>query len=134
LGKKKRSMEDIQQQLAALRRRVAGIDASTQRWNRAVPGGVPGACRARRATSGRPRYFIEELMSGEVVTTPHGEHLETEKVWERHRRHGSVVSRPGELPDDLLGPLSAGTVERAHPLNGLSSIPRPPAWRAATGT
>ena len=103
-------MEDIQQQLAALRRRVAGID----RKYRGVP--RPGTTPAPRDE--RPsRYFIEELMSGEVVRTPHGEHFETEKVWERHRRHGSVdIADLAELPEDLLGPLSGGTVERAHPL------------------
>jgi hypothetical protein len=101
-------MEDIQQQLAALRRRVAGIDRKYAAMAPARP-----APRDERA----PGRFIEELMSGEVVTTPHGEHFETEKVWERHRRHGSVdIADLAELPDDLLGPLSAGTVERAHPL------------------
>ena len=107
-------MEDIQQQLAALRRRVAGIDRKYAALESGgVPGAVPGAPRDQRPA----RYFIEELMSGEVVTTPHGEHFETEKVWERHRRHGSVdIADLAELPDDLLGPLSAGTVERAHPL------------------
>jgi len=95
-------VEDIQQQLAALRRRVAGIDRK-----------YASAPRDERPT----RCFIEELMSGEVVTTPYGEHFETEKVWERHRRHGSVdIAYLAELPEDLLGPLSAGTVERAHPL------------------
>jgi uncharacterized protein YprB with RNaseH-like and TPR domain len=95
-------MEDIQQQLAALRRRVAGIDRKY----------------AEAPRDDRPaRYFIEEFMSGEVVTTPHGEHFETEKVWERHRRHGSVdIADLAELPEDLLGPLSGGTVEPAHPL------------------
>jgi uncharacterized protein YprB with RNaseH-like and TPR domain len=101
-------MEDIQQQLAALRRRVAGIDRKYAGAEPATP-----APRDERPS----RYFIEELMSGEVVSTPHGEHFETEKVWERHRRHGSVdIADLAELPEDLLGPLSAGTVERAHPL------------------
>ena len=101
-------MEDIQQQLAALRRRVAGIDRKYASADSATPGP-----RDERPS----RYFIEELMSGEVVRTPHGEHFETEKVWERHRRHGSVdIGDLAELPEDLLGPLSAGTIERAHPL------------------
>ena len=101
-------MEDIQQQLAALRRRVAGIDRKYAAAEPATP-----APRDERPS----RYFIEELMSGEVVSTPHGEHFETEKVWERHRRHGCVdIADLAELPEDLLGPLSAGTVERAHPL------------------
>ncbi len=56
-------------------------------------------------------------MSGEVVRTPHGEHFETERLWERHRRHGSVdISDLAELPEDLLGSLSEGAIARAHPL------------------
>ncbi len=109
-------MEDIQQQLAALRRRVAGID---RKYAGAESGGVPsGPGTTPGPRDERPsRCFIEELMSGEVVRTPHGEHFETEKVWERHRRHGSVdIADLAELPEDLLGPLSGGTVEPAHPL------------------
>src|SRR4029077_18193837 len=60
--------------------------------------------------------FIEELMSGQVVSTPHGQHFETEKLWERHRRHGSVeIADLAEVPEDLLGPLSAGPITRALP-------------------
>ena len=51
-----------------------------------------------------------------MVTTHLGQHFETEKLWERHRRHGSVyISDLAELPDDLLHPLSAGTVTSARP-------------------
>jgi len=96
-------MEDIQQQLAALRRRIARID---RKYHDGVPAERP-----------KPAHrFIEELMSGEVVTTPHGEHFETEKLWERHRRHGSVgIADLAELPQDLLDPLSDGAIARAHP-------------------
>ncbi len=55
-------------------------------------------------------------MSGEVVRTVHGEHFETEKLWERHRRHGSVdISDLADLPVDLLDPLSDGAIPRVHP-------------------
>ncbi len=55
-------------------------------------------------------------MSGEVVRTPHGEHFETERLWERHRRHGSVdISDLAELPEDLLEQLSAGAIARSRP-------------------
>ena len=46
--------------------------------------------RPRRHAPRPPRQAIEELLSGEVVRTPLGGHFETERVWERHRRHGSV--------------------------------------------
>jgi hypothetical protein len=50
------------------------------------------------------------------VRTLHGEHFETERLWERHRRHGSVdIADLAELPDDLLSPLSDGTIASANP-------------------
>src|ERR1035438_10932318 len=85
-------MEDIQQQLAALRQRIARVD---RKYANAAPPPRPPL---------RPdAKFIEELLSGEVVTTPLGQHFETEKLWEPHRRHGSVyISDLAELPEDLL--------------------------------
>jgi uncharacterized protein len=102
-------MEDIQQQLAALRRRVARID------RKYADGALP--VRQRQAVEPPAAGFIQELMSGEVVRTPYGEHFETERLWERHRRHGSVdISDLAELPEDLLGSLSEGAIAHAHPL------------------
>ena len=118
-------MEDIQEQLAALRRRIARID-------RKYSDGVPPA-RPRPGVEPPAAGFIEELMSGEVVRTPLGEHFETEKLWERHRRHGSVdISDLAELPEDLLDPLSDGA-DRPRPSrsSGPSSTRRPPGSRAA---
>ena len=55
-------------------------------------------------------------MSGQVVSTASGEHFETEKLYERHRRHGSMdISNLIELPEDLLDSLSGGTILRSHP-------------------
>lgn len=55
-------------------------------------------------------------MSGQVVQTPFGEHFETEKVWDRGRRHGSVaVADLNDLPHDLLEALSGGEVSSAPP-------------------
>jgi uncharacterized protein len=69
-----------------------------------------------------PRYaghFIEELMTGEVVRTEQGKHFETERVWEPHRRHGSVaIGELLALPEDLLRELSAGAIR----------LTRSPAW------
>lgn len=98
-------MEDIQQQLAALRQRIAHLRLGSD-----VP--QPALERPRP-----PRCSIEELVSGEVVHTSLGQHFETERVWERHRRHGSVdISDLAELPDDLLESLSGGEIDRAHPV------------------
>ena len=99
-------MEDIQEQLAQLRKRIARIDRKWEKNDGAKAGGKP---------KGQP-HLIHELMSGEVVRTERGEHFETERVWERHRRHGSVdISDLAELPEDLLEQLSAGAIARSRP-------------------
>ena len=101
-------MEEIQEQLAELRRRMARID---RKWE----SGAPEASPPRKLPQ-PSRVFIERLMSGEVVHTPHGEHFETERLWERHRRHGSMdISALAELPEDLLDQLSAGAIAHSHP-------------------
>ena len=98
-------MEDIQQQLAALRQRIARVDRKY-----AAPAPVPRP--PLRPNAG----FIEELIAGQVVETPLGRHFETEKLWESHRRHGSVyIGDLAELPADLLEPLSAGAIVSAPP-------------------
>src|SRR4051794_34333479 len=98
-------MEDIQEQLAALRRRIARVDRKYA--------SAPAPPRPPLRPGGE---FIEELLSGEVVSTPLGQHFETEKLWENHRRHGSVyVSDLAELPEDFLHPLSDGAIPMSHP-------------------
>jgi len=98
-------MEDIQQQLAALRQRIARVE---RKYADAPPAPPPVS---------RPGgEIIEELISGEVVTTSLGQHFETERLWESHRRHGSVyISDLKELPEDLLEPLSGGTIPSTAP-------------------
>lgn len=102
-------MEDIQEQLSRLRRQIRRIDRkyAPSKYSRVPPVRVV------------PRYaghFIEELMTGEVVRTELGKHFETERVWEPHRRHGSVgIGDLLALPEDSLGELSAGTIRRTRP-------------------
>jgi uncharacterized protein YprB with RNaseH-like and TPR domain len=107
-------MDDIQEQLALLRKRIARID---RKWAAGPPRPEPPAALPERDDDRRPaRWFVEELISGEVVKTPYGEHFETEKVWERHRRHGSMdVSSLIELPHDLLDQLSGGVIPTCAP-------------------
>jgi uncharacterized protein YprB with RNaseH-like and TPR domain len=96
---------EIQDQLAALRRRIARIDRKYAADVAPTPAIAP-PCDQRPA-----HYFIDEWMSGEVVETPCGQHFETERLYERHRRHGSMdISNLLEMPPDLLGPLSDGEV------------------------
>ncbi|HUA57594.1 MAG TPA: ribonuclease H-like domain-containing protein [Verrucomicrobiae bacterium] len=106
-------METLQQQLAILRQRVARIDRKYARQtteNHRLP-------HDRQANGDHlSQGFVEELISGAVVETSCGAHFETERLWERHRRHGSVdISSLVELPEDLLEQLSAGAVPKAHP-------------------
>src|SRR5215475_13560086 len=65
LAKKRRSMEDIQDQLAALRRQLARIDRKYT---------SPSSASARPKPAPAPAAFIENLISGEVVETGQGRH------------------------------------------------------------
>jgi uncharacterized protein YprB with RNaseH-like and TPR domain len=97
-------VEDIQEQLARLQRQIRRIE---------------GKCASVPPVGVAPRFaghFIEELMTGEVVRTEQGEHFETERFWEPHRRHGSVgIGDLALLPEDLLAALSEGTIKRTRP-------------------
>jgi uncharacterized protein YprB with RNaseH-like and TPR domain len=102
--------EDLQDLLAILRRRI-------ERINRKYAQGGPASQPAARPDADRPaRYFIERWISGQVVETPCGQHFETERLWENHRRHGSMdIGALLELPEDLLGPLSEGEIPDCPP-------------------
>jgi uncharacterized protein YprB with RNaseH-like and TPR domain len=106
-------MADFQQQLADLRKRIARID---RKWAETPPAPVPARPSPWGEDERPERYFIEELMSGQVVRTPLGEHFETEKLWDRGRRHGSLgIAELPDLPHDLLEALSGGEVSAAPP-------------------
>jgi uncharacterized protein YprB with RNaseH-like and TPR domain len=100
-------VQDTQEQLALLRRRIARIDRKYADGERAP---------APRPDLRPAKYFVEEWLSGEEVETAHGRHFETERMWERHRRHGTVdISALDELPEDLLDALSGGTAPKSAP-------------------
>jgi uncharacterized protein YprB with RNaseH-like and TPR domain len=112
--KAKRTVGDIQEQLAILRRRIRRIDKKYAN--------APSRTATREPESKEPEndiplhYFIDEWMSGEVVETRNGTHFETEKLYERHRRHGSMdISNLQELPGDLLDCLLEAATPRSHP-------------------
>jgi uncharacterized protein len=99
---------DFQEQLADLRRRVARID---RRYANAAPATAPVVSQQRPA-----RYFVEEWLSGEEVTTAHGKHFESERLYESHRRHGSLyISDLNELPHDLFDAISEQTIPPCDP-------------------
>ncbi len=94
-----------QQQIARLRRQIARID-------RKYAGAMPSV----RVTPRHEARFVEELLSGEVVRTARGEHFETERLWEPHRRHGSVcIGEMADLPEDVPAVLSDGAIGAAPP-------------------
>lgn len=89
-------MPGLEEQLALLRRKIARID------RKYAPDAVPPA---RRPPA--PPPLAEPWLPGEPVETPLGTHCETERLYERHRRHGSMdISNLIELPEDLLGALA----------------------------
>ena len=92
-----------------LRRKIRQIDRKFAAAPKERPAPAP-------EESAPLHHFIDEFMSGEVVATPHGTHFETEKLYARHRRHGSMdISTLAELPDDLLDSLSEGAVPPSSP-------------------
>ena len=101
-------MSDLQEQLAELRRRIARINQKYADKSAPAP---------RPASLKRPeRYFPEEWLSGQEVETAGGRHYETEKLYERHRRHGSIgICDLEDLPPDLLDAISNGQIAGVHP-------------------
>jgi uncharacterized protein YprB with RNaseH-like and TPR domain len=99
-------VDDIQEQLKLLRRRIAKIDRKYTRISE-QPASRAGGDERRPA-----RYLIEQWMSGHEAETPLGRHFESERVWERHRRHGNIdISHLSELPEGLLEPISEGAAK-----------------------
>src|SRR5260370_5987573 len=99
---------DLQDQLTQLRRRIARID---RKYANPSPPPLP-------VTRLEPpdQYCPQEWLKGDEIETEHGRHFETERLWERHRRHGSMnISDLEDLPPDLLHSISNGEVLHAPP-------------------
>jgi uncharacterized protein YprB with RNaseH-like and TPR domain len=89
-------MSGFEEQLATLRRRIAKID---QKYAR------PPAKPVSQASLPPPDLPFEE------IETQHGRHFETEKLYERHRRHGSIgIADLEDLPGSLLDTISNGLI------------------------
>lgn len=108
-------MTEIQQQLAALRARMARVmEDCAEKYER------PRAPRP----SEKP-YFQDEddrfaklvpLPPGQEVVTSHGQHYEMETLYPSHRNHGNAdVGALSELAPDLLRVLSNGTIANVPP-------------------
>jgi hypothetical protein len=100
---------DIGEQLAHLRRTIAGIDRKYA--------GLPSPPERRPVEFEPPSAgFVEELLSGEVVETSRGRHFETEKLYPGYQRYGSYeISDLIELPHDILAALSGNSIANAPP-------------------
>lgn len=102
-------MNDLQEQLASLRQKIQRID---RKYARAAAAPAPPRPLIPRETLD----FVEERLNGQEVETEFGKHYETERLWERHRRHGSLsICDLADLPHDLLDAISAGTVPACAP-------------------
>jgi len=124
-------MSDLQQQLADLRARVARVakqcdakyaaefstrDATSQisrpTWHEEPVEYDIAEC----ATAERAQSAVEGWLGGETIQTAHGRHFEAEKLYERHRRHGSAdIGSLADLPEDLLTAVSGGSAPLASP-------------------
>ena len=98
-------MGDLQQQLAELRTRIAKID---HKYSTRRPAPAPDSPTLPRPAHHYPaQHYVEEWLTGAEVETAFGRHFETEKLYERHRRHGSAdIGSLADLPADLLDAIS----------------------------
>jgi uncharacterized protein YprB with RNaseH-like and TPR domain len=100
-------MSDFEQQLAYLRRRIAKIDKKYAKPRPSPP-------------RPQPQIQSEEIPDShfpfQEVQTGFGRHYETEKLYERHRRHGSIgIADLESMPHDLLNPISNGMIQGIPP-------------------
>jgi len=99
---------DLQAQLEDLRRRMAAAarragQAATTVAHAAAPDSVSA-------------FPIEQALNGTIVETPQGQHFQCKRLWERHKRHGSMdISDLESLPADLLEAISEGAAPPAPP-------------------
>jgi uncharacterized protein len=101
---------DVDAQLAELRQRMARIDKKYEARKRVE------APQLSPKPRGQARFFIEEWAQGQVIENGHGSHFQMEKLYPRHRRHGSAdVGALAELPNDLLDVLGGGELPVSCP-------------------
>ncbi|MEQ1883541.1 MAG: ribonuclease H-like domain-containing protein [Bryobacteraceae bacterium] len=127
-------MSELQEQLEALRQRVARAleERSLPGFARENSGKFekpPESAKRRSSLSAAERIFdplaqrlqsaqvhVEEWLPGEEVETAYGKHYETETLYARHKRHGSAdIGSLAELPPGLLKSLSNGAIDHVPP-------------------
>ena len=119
-------MSDLQQQLADLRARVARVakQCDAKYDGRAISTFSTHDLIQRtqieenveHESTAHAQAAVEEWLGGEAVETAYGRHFETEKLYERHRRHGSAdIGSLADLPEDLLAAISGGVTPLSPP-------------------
>ncbi|MBV9404714.1 MAG: ribonuclease H-like domain-containing protein, partial [Acidobacteriaceae bacterium] len=102
-------MLDAQEQLARLRQRIAAIDSRFQSKQHRT-----GATQVEAPKTAR--WFIEEWSQGEVVRNEFGEHFQTERLFPRHKQHGSAdIGALADLPPDFLDAVGENQIPAAPP-------------------
>lgn len=97
-------MPDTAAQLARLKERIAAVESRlAEKYGVREPAPLHAASQLERKSS---RWFIEQWLQGEVVRNTFGEHFQTERLFARHRLHGSAdIGALADLPHDLLNAL-----------------------------
>ena len=115
----KRRMSELQDQLAALRQRMARVlEDCAEKYERPDFTGISHTSPTRRSdhASNFPSRNFPDLFPGEEIETGCGKHFETETFYAKHRRHGSAdVASLAELPSNLLATLSNGLIADVSP-------------------
>jgi uncharacterized protein YprB with RNaseH-like and TPR domain len=103
-------MSELQEQLAALRRRIARVrEECAEKYE------SPSSADTSRNSSA-PRFHVDEWFPGQEIETAFGKHFEAETFYARHRRHGSAdIGSLSELPPNLLETLSNGLIRDVPP-------------------
>lgn len=123
-------MTELQEQLAALRERVARArEQCAEKYEKSPAGqfsramkhaddfsieGVPIGERTQYAHNSPvdpARFQVEEWLPGEEMETEYGKHFESETFYPSHRQHGSAdIGALSELPGTMLETLSSGAI------------------------
>lgn len=106
-------MEDLRLQIEELRRRMAQASARAEEQTRKQAEERRAEAAERRERAARE---LAERVSGRVAETPHGMHLECERLWRTASRHGRMqIGELAGLPADLFQALSDGEARSSPP-------------------
>ncbi len=109
-------MLDTEQQLRLLKQRVAAIDRKFADARSAAAARRESAPDQAPVSRRFAQSFIDEWAEGSVVENASGKHFQTERLYARHKTHGSAdIGALTELPPDLLDALGAGEIPAVAP-------------------